>query len=390
MTDVVIAGIGQTPVGEFWDVPLRTLAVQAIRHALDDSGGLTPQVLYAGNALAANLSHQAHLATLLADHAGLNGIEAATLENGSASGASALRQGYLAVKSGLVDVALVVGVEKVTDGIGADAETALATAGDSEYESVHGLTPTAQAALLAQRYQHEFNPPPNALAGFPLTSHANAAGNRNAMYPKAVSLETYQKSETVCDPLNLFDIAPYADGAAAVVLCRADLPIPAQQKDRPRVHITASSSVTDTLGLHSRPDPLVFTAAGHSVEQALLKAGLALEQVDLFEYWDAFSIYAALALESAGFARHGEGWKLAADGAILRTGQIPCATLGGLKARGHPLGASGVYQAVEATLQLRGQAGSCQVEGVRTAMLQALAGPASLAVTHILQIVEKE
>lgn len=383
MTDVIIAGIGQTPVGEHWDVPLRSLAVQAIRAALTDSGGLQPQALYTANALAANLSRQAHLGALLADYAGLTGIEAVSVEAGGASGGAALRQAYLAIRSGLVDVALVVGVEKVTDMIGPDLEAALTTGADSEYEAVHGLTPAAQAALLTQRYLHEFNVSADGLAGFPLTGHANGAGNQNAMYRKALALEAYQKAEKVSEPLNLFDIAPNADGAAALVLANRDR-LPAGFP-LPIVRIAASASASDSLGLHDRPDPLTFAAARQSVETALEKAGMTRTQIDLFEYFDAFSIYAALSLEAAGFARRGEGWKLAADGAIARTGQIHCATMGGLKARGHPVGATGVYQAVEATLQLRGQAGTNQVEGAKAAMIQSLAGPASVAVTHILE-----
>ncbi len=383
MTDVIIAGIGQTPVGEHWEISLRSLAVQAIRAAIEDAGGLKPQALFAANVFAPNFSHQAHVGALLVDYAGLAGIEAATFEIGGASGGAALRQAYLAVKSGLVEAALVVGVEKFTDAIGADLETAAATETDSEYEAVHGLTPTAQAALLARRYLHEFNAPAGGLAGFPLTGHINAAGNKNAMYRKAVSLETYQKAEMICEPLNLFDIAPDADGAAAVLLSRRDrLPV---DFPHPIVRIAASASVSDTLGLHDRPDPLTFTACQQSVEQALEKAGITREQVDLFEYFDAFSIYAALSLEAAGYAPRGQGWKLAAEGAIARTGQIPCATLGGLKARGNPLGATGVYQAVEAAAQLRGQAGTNQIEGAKVAMIQSLAGPASVAVTHILE-----
>jgi acetyl-CoA C-acetyltransferase len=386
MTDVVIVGIGQTAVGEHWETSLRALGNEAIQLAIADSGGMKPQALYVGNALAPNLSHQAHLGALLADFAGLTGIEAASFEAGGASGAAALRQGYLAIASGMVDVALVLGVEKFTDAIGPDLESALATGTDSEYEAIHGLTPTGQAAMLAQRYLHEFHVPADGLAGFPLTGHANGAGNKNAMYRKAISIDTYKKSEPVCDPLNLFDIAPNADGAAAIMLTRRDyLP---ERFFHPVVRIAASASASDTLAVHDRPDPLFFRAAELSVEQALKKAGIRHEQIDLFEYFDAYSIYAALTLEAAGFAKRGEGWKLASDGSIALTGQIPCATMGGLKARGHPIGATGVYQAVEAAIQLRGQAGANQITEARYALIQALSGPASMAVTHLLERLE--
>ena len=391
MTDVVIAGIGQSPVGEHWDVSLRSLAVKVILAAIKDAGGLRPQALYVGNMLAGNLSRQAHLGTLLADFGGLHieeaghraGIEAETLEAGGASGGAALRQGYMAVASGFVDVALVVGVEKFTDMVGPDVEAAITTATDSDFEAIQGLTPTAQAAMLARRYMHDFKMPVDGLAGFPLTAHANGAGNKNAMFRKAISLETYQKAEPVSDPLNMFDIAPNADGAAALILTRSEL-LPKDFK-YPRVRIAASASASDTLGLHNRPNPLWFAAAQVSVEQALRKAGMRREQVDLFEYDDVYSIYAALGLEAAGFAQSGQGWKLAADGSIGLTGQIPCATMGGSKARGNPGGATGVYQAVEAALQLQGRAGTNQIAGAKVAMLQCLGGPASTAVTHLLE-----
>src|SRR5215510_7265280 len=164
MTDVVIAGIGQTEVGEHWDIGLRELAFAAIQDAVRDAGGLKPQSLFVGNMLAPNLSIQAHLGVLVADYAGLLGIEAVTVEAAGASGGAALRQGYLAVASGMVDVALVLGVEKFTDKIGSGVDAALASTGDSDFEAVQGMTPTAQAALLMKRYIHEFQVPANGFA----------------------------------------------------------------------------------------------------------------------------------------------------------------------------------------------------------------------------------
>jgi acetyl-CoA C-acetyltransferase len=386
MTEVVIAGIGQTPVGEHWEESLRSLAIQAIRAAMADSGGLQPGALYAGNALAANLSRQAHLGALLADAAGLAGIEAASLEAGGASGGAALRQGYLAVASGLVEVALVVGVEKFTERSGAEVEAAMLTTTDSDFEAIQGLTPTAQAALIMRRYMYEFKVPKSGLAGFALNAHANGTGNPNALYRKAIQRETYQKAETVSDPLNLFDIAPLADGAAALILTRREL-LP-EKFPHPLVRIAASASASDTLALHDRSDPLGFAAAQCSVEQALQKADIDREDVSLFEYHDVFSIFAALSLEAAGFASRGAGWKLAGDGTLTLKGKLPCATMGGLKARGFPGGATGVYQAVEAVLQLRGQAGVNQIANPHYALIQSLGGPASTAMTHVLESLE--
>src|SRR5512144_752771 len=195
MTDVVIAGIGQTEVGEHWDIGLRELAFAAMREAVKDSGGLKPQSLFVGNMLAPNLSNQAHLGVLLADYADLLGIEAVTIEAAGASGGAALRQGYLSVASGMVDVALVVGVEKFTDKIGPDVDSALATTSDSDFEAVQGMTPAAQAALLMRRYMHEYVVPAHGFAGFAVTAHANGANNPCAMYRKAIKPETYAKAE---------------------------------------------------------------------------------------------------------------------------------------------------------------------------------------------------
>ncbi len=384
--DVIIAGIGQTRVGEHWDTSLRELAFYAMEAAQEDAGRIRPQALFVGNLLAPVISGQAHLGVLLADFAGWRGIEAYTIEAAGASGGAALRAAYLAITSGFVDVAMVVGVEKITDRIPEEVDEALSATLDSDYEAVHGLAPAAQAALLMRRYLHEFDLPRHALAGFPLTAHANGAHNPNAMFQKAIPAAMYERAATLCDPLNLFDAAPDADGAAAVLLTRPDV-LP--RRGHPLVRIAASEIATDTLALHDRQDPLVFQAARRSVERALQRAGVSREEVDFFELHDAYSLYAALSLEAAGFAERGEGWKLAQNGAITLEGRIPISTMGGLKARGNPWGATGVYQVVEAVQQLRGQAGENQIEGVRIGMTQCLGGPASTAVTHILEKVSE-
>lgn len=383
MTNIVIAGIGQTEVGEHWGISLRELALRAIEAAEQDAGGLQPQALFVGNMLASTLSRQAHLGSLVADFAGLVGIEAMTIEAAGASGGAALRAGYLAVASGEIDVALVVGVEKFTDQVGSPVEAALASAMDSDFESVHGMTPVTQAALLMQRYLHEFDVPRQAFAGFPMTAHANGAGNPNAMFRKAIKLEAYNNAGLVSDPLNMFDVAPNADGAAALLLTRPEMLPPGFP--HPLVRVAGSSTVTDSVALHDRPDPLTFQAAHLSVERACRLARITPLQTDLFELYDAYSIYAALSLEAAGFAGRGEGWKLAQGGAIGLTGTLPIATLGGLKARGNPGGATGVYQAAEAVLQLRGEAGPNQIAEARRALVQSFGGPASTVVSHVLE-----
>jgi acetyl-CoA C-acetyltransferase len=384
MTEVVIAGIGQTEVGEHWDIGLRDLAFAAIQDAIKDTGGLKPQALFVGNMLAPNLSNQAHLGALIADYAGLSSIEAVTMEAAGASGGAALRQGYLAVASGMVDVALVVGVEKLTDKVGPGVDAALATTSDSDFEAVQGMTLTAQAALLMKRYMHEYQVPSEGFAGFALTAHANGAGNPWAMFRKVIKLETYTQAEMVSEPLNLFDIAPNADGAAAILLTRRDV-LP-EGFPHPLVKIAGSASAADTLALHDRRDMLYFEAAQLSAGKAMKQAGITLDQIGFFEYHDMFSIYAALQLESVGFAIRGQGWRLAADEAISLKGRIPCATMGGLKARGFPGGATGVYQAVEAATQLRSEAGANQITGVKYGLIQSMGGPGSTVVTHLLEL----
>ncbi len=382
MTEVVIAGIGQTQIGEHWELSLRNLAVDAIQAALRDSGGLKPQALFVGNMLAPNLSNQAHLGALIAEYAGLHGIEAVTVEASGASGGAALRQGYLAIASGMADVALVVGVEKFTDKIGADVEESTATENDADFESIHGLTITAQAALVMKRYMYENKVPENGFAGFALTAHANGVANKNAAFRKAIKAETYAKAEMVSEPLKIFDMAPHLDGAAAVVLTRREL-IPSDCQ-HPPVKIAGSAASSDTLALHDRKDMLYFDTAQISAGKAIKQAGIVLDQINFFEYHDIFSIYAALQLEAVGFAVRGQGWKLAEEGVIGLKGRIPCATMGGMKARGFAGGAAGLYQAVEAVTQLRGHAGANQIAGAKFGLIQSLGGPASTAVSHIL------
>lgn len=383
MTDVVIAGIGQIPVGEHWELSLRQMSTRAIRAALADSGGLVPQALYIGNVFSSIISHQANLGALLADYAGLRGIESYTVEAAGASGGAALRMAYLAILSGYVDTALVLGVEKWTDQVGTELNTAAATTMDYDYESTPGMSITAQAGLLMQRYLYEYHLSPNALAGFPIQAHANAIHNTNAIYRRALNLDTYEKAEKISDPLNLYDQSPMADGAAALVLTRREL-LP-KDWNRPVVGVLGSSVNIDTLASHDRPDPLAFEAARLSVESACAQAGIKPVYADIFELDDSYSVYAALSLEATGFAACGKSHEMAESGLFGPQAKLPILTMGGCKARGNPLGAKGIYQAVEAVMQLRGECGPNQVPDARVAMIQCLGGPASTAVTHVLQ-----
>jgi acetyl-CoA C-acetyltransferase len=380
--DVFIAGVSLTKVGEHWQTSLRELAFEAVRLAQIDAGGLVPQALYIANAFAPILSHQIQLGALVADFSGLRGVEAVTVEAAGASGGMALRQAFLALMSGQLETAMVVGVEKMTDKIGPAVLSALATTTDADHEAVHGITPTAQAALLMQRYLYEYKPPANALAGFSITSHANAVTNPNAIYQRALSEAAYAKAAMVCEPLNIMDAAPSVDGAAAVFLARQSvLPL---ESETPRVRILGSAAATSALALHDQPDILTFTAAAESAHAAYAQSGMKPEDIDVFELHDRFSIFSALSLEAAGFAEKGQGWQLAHDGHIGLQGRIPITTFGGSKARGDAGGATGVYQLAEVALQLQGRAGENQVKDAEIGMAQCLGGIGSTACTHIL------
>lgn len=386
MRDVAIIGIGKTPVGEHWGQGLRELAAEAVGAVVDDAGVSDIDALIVGNAFGSSFSSQSQLGALIADYTGLAPAEAWTVEAADASGGAALRAGYLAIASGQVDVALVVGVEKSTDSIAATRVRARNVALDADYEAAHGLTQTAQAALVMRRYMHEFGLDLSAFEGFSINAHANAKGNKGAMFQNQVKPGAFAKASMVADPVNLFDGAPDADGAAAVMLVSADY---ARDLGKPAILIAGSAGATDRLTLHERADLLQLDAVRQSAAKAMAQAEVSLSDLNLLELHDGFTILTTLALEALGFAAKGQGWQLAADaGANLRpTGKLPISTFGGLKARGNPVGATGVYQAVEAVLQLRGSAGVHQVAGAQTALIQSVGGFGSTVITHILQAV---
>lgn len=382
MREVFITGIGLTPVGEHWELSLANLSARAMLAAMRDAGRVQPQALYVGNFLAYTASGQANLGTKLADNAGLKHVETLTAEAGEASGAAALRLAFLAVSSGYIDAALVVAVEKYTDMVGPGLEAVVAQSADADFETAYGQTPSGQAAMLARRYMQEHSLPREALAGLPLLAHSNAVNNPNAMFHRAIDLETYLRAPVRDDPLNLFDAAPPADGAAALMLVSENL---LDKNSRSQaVRLAGSSVAIDALSPHDRADPLAFDAAGISARDALSRAGMAWEQMDLFEVWDAFSIYGLLSIEACGLAPRGQASRWLAEQDHSLSGDLPLLTMGGNKARGYPLGAAGLYQAAEAVMQLRGQAGDCQVPGAKNAIIQALGGPAATAITHIL------
>ena len=381
--DVSIIGLGQTEVKEMWDTSIRHLAWYAIEAALDDAHISKVDALFVGNMAAGQLSNQMHLGALVADFAGMRGIEAVTVEAADASGGAALRQAVLAVKSGLVETALVVGVEKMTDQVGSSVTAVLASSLDADYEAIHGLTVAGMGALLMHRYMHEYGLDVSDFANFSVNAHANGADNPLAMYRNRLKAERFAGAPQVATPVSLFDAAPSGDGAAAVIITSHER---AQDMVPQPVRIAGSALATDTLSLHDRKNMLHLRAAEQSAQRAMQAAGVSHDDIDLFELHDSFTVMAALSLEAAGFAAPGEGWQLARDEEIGRNGRIPISTFGGLKARGNPGGATGMYQIVEVARQLRGQAGDNQIADAKIGMAQNLGGSGATAVTHILHV----
>ena len=350
MREIAIIGIGQTPISENWSQSLREIAGEAVLKALEDAGLTSCDGLFVGNMLSGLLSQQENLGTLISDWVGIQYKEAFKVEAACGSGAAALRMAVMSVSSGELDCAIAVGVEKMTEMKGTETTVALATAADADYEVIHGLSFVGINALVMQRYMHEFGWKHADFAPFSINAHANAVHNPNARLREVISEKDYQRARMIADPINLLDASPIGDGAAAVVLMPANLLktsfSDANNKKRPIVTIAGSAAATDTIAVHSRSDPLWLAAAEKSARQAYIQAGIGPRDINLFELHDAFSIMSALSLEACGFAEQGQGLRLGLDGRICPQGQIPIATLGGLKARGHPVGATGIYQIV--------------------------------------------
>jgi acetyl-CoA C-acetyltransferase len=378
---VSIIGIGQLPVRRSGSPALRALGAEAIRLALQDAGVDRVDALFAGNMLADELQGQKHVATLLADEAGLHGIEALQVQAATATGAAALRMAYLVVASGEADLAVAVGAEKMSEGV---ATPALAKALDAEEEVPRGATLIGRNAELMRLYRERYRCPEDAFANFAVNAHRNAQHNPCAVFRgQRVSARKVMASRPINPPLRLYDCAPICDGAAAVVLAPSDEA--RAYTDRP-VRILASSVATDRFRMDDRRDPLRLEAARLSAQQAFRRGNVNLHDISLFEAHDAFSIMACLLLEAVGFARPGQGWRLAAENAIGSRGRVPISTLGGLKARGHPIGATALYQACEIVLQLTERAGRAQVRHPKVALTQSVGGAASTVITHLFGV----
>lgn len=380
MRKTAILGIGQIKVDEHWDKSLREIGGDAAFLAMQDAGVEKVDALYVGNMLSSMVSGQNQLGTFFGDWVGLWKQEAVKIEAACGSGAAAFRSALMAVASGEVESALVIGVEKMTDKAGRDITAALATAADADYEVEQGVSFVGINALVMRRYMHEFGWKHEDFAPFSMNAHANAMHNPYARLHEKVSVEKFEKSSMVATPINLLDASPIGDGAAAVVIVAADKVL-----RQPKIVVSASAAATDTISVHSRKDPMFLQAAYLSSKRAYEMAGAAPADIDVFELHDAFSIMAALSLEASGFAERGQGVRLGLENQIGVKGQIPVCTRGGLKARGHPVGATGMYQIVEVTQQLRGECGATQVDGATVGMAQNIGGSGATILTHILK-----
>jgi acetyl-CoA C-acetyltransferase len=383
MRQVAILGIGQIKIDEHWDLSLREIGGHAAFAAMQDAGMEKVDALFVGNMLSPLVSAQNQLGAFFSDWIGLWHQESVKVEAACASGAAALRAGLMAIAAGDIESALIVGVEKMTDKAGHDVTAALATAADADYEVEQGVSFVGINALIMRRYMHEYGWKHADFAPFSINAHANAMHNPFARLHQKINTDQFEKSSMVATPINLLDASPTGDGAAAVVLVPAEKV--ASLRGKPRVTVAGSASATDSIAVHSRKDPLFLSAAYESSRRAYAMANVTPQEIDVFELHDAFSIMSALSLEACGFAERGQGVRLGLDDEIGPKGRVPVCTRGGLKARGHPVGATGMYQIVEVVQQLRGECSETQVDGAKIGMAQNIGGSGATILTHILE-----
>ncbi len=388
MREVAIVGAGVTQFGELWERSLRDIGLESGMLALMDAGLETEDVeaLYLGNMSAGRFIQQEHIGALIADHSGLadRGVPATRVEAGGASGGLALHQAYLAVASGLHDVVMVGGAEKMTDVSDQDAEETTGFAADQEWEVFFGATLASLYALVARRHMHLHGTTSEQLAAVAVKNHAHGAANPKAQFQSRITIEDVLRASRVAEPLGVYDCAPLTDGGAAVVLTTPDR---ARELGRPSIVIRGSAQASDTLALHDRWSLTEQRATRIAAERALKQAGMSLSDVDVAELNDAFTIAEVVALEEIGFAKRGEGGRCAPEGRTALGGELPVNTSGGLKARGNPWGATGIAQVVELFDQLVGRARGRQVDGARVGLAHNVGGTGATVVVHVLEAV---
>jgi len=380
MREVAIVGSGMTKFGELWDMSLRDLFVEAALGAMKSAGVDSIDSIYIGNMSGGQFVGQEHLGPLMADHLGVAGVPATRVESACASGGMALRSAYLEVASGMSDLVLASGVEKMNDG--ADVTGVLATASDQEQEVYYGVTFPGLYALIARAHMEKYGTTEEDMSWVSVKAHRNGAKNPHAQFRRVMSLEDVMTSSMVAEPLRLLHCSPVTDGGAALLLCPLDRAH--EFTDRP-VKILASGAATSTLALADRADPADLDVVDLSGKRAYEMAGLTPEDIDVAEVHDCFAIAEICCYEALGFVERGKGKDAAREGITDLGGRIPVNVSGGLKSKGHPVGATGIAQAVTIIEQLRGEGGEVQVEGANIGLAQNLGGSGASSVVHIFQ-----
>ena len=386
MRDVAVIGVGLTKFGELWDKSFRQLISEAGAKAIFDSGieGKDIDAMYVGSMSSGRFVGQEHVGALVADTSGFSfmHIPATRVEGACASGGLAVREGYFSIASGINDIVVVGGIEKMNDVGGSSATETLATAADQEWEAFFGATFPGLYAMIATRHMHEYGTTKEQLAQVAVKNHKNGALNPYAQYQKEITIEQAMNATTVAYPLGLMDCSPVTDGAASVVLCTAEKACEYCQKP---IKIIGSGQGSDTLALHSRRDVCTLDATVHAANMAYKQANITPKDIDLAEVHDCFTIAEICAIEDLGFVNKGEGGKAIENKITTLDGTLPVNTSGGLKSKGHPVGATGVAQIVEIVTQLRGEADRRQVKDARIGMTHNVGGSGATCVVHIME-----
>jgi acetyl-CoA C-acetyltransferase len=382
MRRTAIIGVGITPFGERWEEGLRDLVVEAGVKALTDAGVSGDRIGagYVGTMASGRLIGQEHIGGLLADYMGLNPIPITRVEGACASGALALRQGLMDVASGMHDIVVVGGVEKMTELGVTTVSDILGGAGDQEWELFLGATFPAIYALMARRHMADFGTTEEMLASVSVKNHRNGAKNKYAQFQREITMEQVLSSKVVADPLKVLDCSPITDGAAALVLAPLDI---AESFTKKPIEIIASAQASDSIALHSRESLTGLKAAQIAAKKAYERAKLSPKDIDVAEVHDCFTIAEIMAIEDLGFFPKGQGGPASLEGKTALDSEIPINTSGGLKACGHPVGATGIKQAVEITWQLRGEAEGRQVKDAHVGLSHNVGGSGATAVIHV-------
>jgi acetyl-CoA C-acetyltransferase len=382
MRDVAVIGTGMTKWGELWEKSLRDIFVETALLALDDAGIDRIDSMYVGCMSSGLFVGQEHIASLLADYLGQTPVPSARVESACASGGLAFRLGFMEVASGMSDVVLVGGVEKMTDVNGHEATYALGTAADQEYESYHGITFPGLYALIARAHMEKYGTTREQMALVAVKNHKNGAKNPLAQFPFEITVDSVLNSVMVADPLRLLDCSPITDGAAAVIICPVEM---ARKMKKPVIKVTGTGHATDTIALSQRKDMTWLEATYQAGKQAYDMADKNPEDIDLLEVHDCFTIAEICVIEALGLVEKGEGGKAVEDEITYLKGKIPVNTSGGLKSKGHPVGATGVAQVIEIVKQLSGDAGERQIKDPRIGMTQNMGGSGGSTVVHIFE-----